>query len=70
MLAGWAKRILGSRRHEDAALWILDGNRRARRYYEAMGFAPDGESREVDWEAPLQSVLHAKALKPTGERIS
>ena len=28
-----------------ATLWVLDGSARARRFYEAAGWAPDGEER-------------------------
>ncbi|MGO8958184.1 MAG: N-acetyltransferase family protein [Streptosporangiaceae bacterium] len=31
-----------------ATLWVLDSNERARRFYEAAGFGPDGAVREDD----------------------
>jgi GNAT superfamily N-acetyltransferase len=32
----------------EALLWVLDGNERARRFYVADGWAPDGSRREED----------------------
>jgi ribosomal protein S18 acetylase RimI-like enzyme len=69
-LEGKAERILRSRGYEDAVLWVLEGNARARRFYEAMGFAPDGESREMDWGAPLRAVRYAKHLGLAGASVS
>jgi ribosomal protein S18 acetylase RimI-like enzyme len=66
--AGEAERILRSKGYEDAVLWVLEGNGRARRFYEAMGFAQDGESREMNWGAPLRAVRYAKSLGPDAER--
>jgi ribosomal protein S18 acetylase RimI-like enzyme len=69
-LAMEAERILRSRGYEDAVLWVLEGNGRARRFYEAMGFAPDGELREMNWGAPLRAVRYSKALGPAAESTS
>jgi len=33
--------------YEHLALWVLDANERARRFYHANGFAPDGTRREA-----------------------
>jgi ribosomal protein S18 acetylase RimI-like enzyme len=63
-LAEEAERILKSRGYQDAVLWVLEGNQQARRFYEAMGFALNGESRDVDWGAPLKAVRYRKALQP------
>jgi ribosomal protein S18 acetylase RimI-like enzyme len=65
-LAEEAERILKSRGYEDAVLWVLDGNQQARRFYEAMGFRLDGESKNVDWETPLKAVRYRKALHLVG----
>jgi ribosomal protein S18 acetylase RimI-like enzyme len=69
-LAMEAERILSSRGYEDAVLWVLEGNERARHFYEAMGFALDGESREMNWGAPLRAVRYAKELRPVAESVS
>jgi GNAT superfamily N-acetyltransferase len=37
--------VLGVASGPGVALWVLDGNARARRFYERAGFAPDGVSR-------------------------
>jgi ribosomal protein S18 acetylase RimI-like enzyme len=62
-LAEEAERILKSRGYEDAVLWVLEDNQQARRFYEAMGFSLDGESKTVDWGAPLKAVRYRKALQ-------
>jgi GNAT superfamily N-acetyltransferase len=36
---------LRARRATDVTLWVLDGNARARRFYEIAGFAPDGAEK-------------------------
>ena len=61
-LAEEAERMLASRGYEEAVLWVLEGNETARRFYEAMGFALDGESTEVDWGTPLKAVRYRKVL--------
>jgi ribosomal protein S18 acetylase RimI-like enzyme len=61
-LAEEAERMLKSRGYEEAVLWVLEGNQQARRFYEAMGFALDGESMEIDWGTPLKAVRYRKAL--------
>jgi ribosomal protein S18 acetylase RimI-like enzyme len=61
-LAEEAERILKSRGYEHAVLWVLEGNQRARRFYEAMGFSLDGEFKNIDWGIPLKAVRYRKAL--------
>ena len=36
---------LASLGYDEAVLWVLPGNERARRFYEATGWAPDGTER-------------------------
>lgn len=38
--------------HPSALLWVLERNTRARRFYEALGWTPDGGSRTV-WEGGI-----------------
>jgi GNAT superfamily N-acetyltransferase len=38
-----------ARRGDSARLWVLEGNRRARRFYERHGWVPDGTSRVVEF---------------------
>jgi ribosomal protein S18 acetylase RimI-like enzyme len=40
-----ARRRLREAGFDDAILWVLDGNDRARRFYEGEGWTPDGASR-------------------------
>lgn len=63
-LAEEAERLLKSRGYENAVLWVLEGNQQARRFYEAMGFSLDGESKNIDWGTPLKAVRYRKALQP------
>jgi GNAT superfamily N-acetyltransferase len=57
-----AERRLGER-NAVATLWILSGNVRARRFYEAGGWRPDGgERREPVWGATVDVVRYRKAL--------
>ena len=37
-----------SRHVRRIVLWVLEGNARARRFYEAMGWSPDGGRQEID----------------------
>ncbi|MEU7057781.1 GNAT family N-acetyltransferase [Streptomyces sp. NPDC046197] len=50
--------------HARMALWVLEENTRARRFYERAGFAADGaaESFEVDG-VPVPEVRHTKILR-------
>lgn len=41
---------LAARGVERARLWVLEGNGRARRFYERRGWRPDGTSRVVEFE--------------------
>jgi len=68
-LAEEAEKMLRSRGYEDAVLWVLEGNQQARRFYEAMGFDLDGESKKIDWGAPLKAVRYRKALQPEGDPL-
>src|SRR5207244_7698798 len=44
-LFGHAVAELARQRYQAATLWVLAGNRRARRFYEAAGWRPDGATR-------------------------
>ena len=55
-------------RHTVATLWVLDGNVRARRFYEAGGWRPDGaERRDRVWGATVDEVGYHKTLAPVTE---
>jgi GNAT superfamily N-acetyltransferase len=51
-------------RHAVATLWVLTGNTRARRFYEAAGWQPDGTARrDLVWGAVLDEVGYRKTLE-------
>ncbi len=54
--------ILRSRGCSEAVLWVFEANDAARRFYEAMGFQPDGASRTLEFGAPLIAIRYRKAL--------
>ena len=43
-------------------LWTLQGNTRARRFYERRGFVADGAQRELDLGGPVAEVRYRRAL--------
>ena len=45
-----------------ASLWVFAGNEQARRFYEAMGYSPDGASRMLVPGPPLEAVRYRKGL--------
>ena len=50
--------------HAAATLWVLTGNTRARRFYEAAGWRPDGtERRDRVLGAALDEVAYRKTLE-------
>jgi len=61
-----AENVLSRRGYTQVTLWVFAGNPRARRFYEAMGFEPDGASRELNVGAPLEAVRYRKALADGG----
>jgi GNAT superfamily N-acetyltransferase len=56
-----ALRALSQARYQQAVLWVLAGNARARRFYERAGFAPDGASNVL---AGLGGVLEVRYARP------
>jgi ribosomal protein S18 acetylase RimI-like enzyme len=61
-LCQYGERLLSLRGYLAATLWVLAGNDRARRFYEAMGFSADGASRMHDFGAVLEAVRYRRAL--------
>jgi len=62
-LLGHAERDLRENRYHVATLWVLASNERARRFYEAAGWQPDGRERTESFgEADLLEVRYRKAL--------
>ena len=57
-----AERELASR-YDEAALWVLEDNPRARRFYERAGWQPDGARKEFDrWGVAAPEVRYRKRL--------
>lgn len=48
-LMGAALDALGQAAYREAALWVLDTNQRARRFYEAGGWRTDGAAKQEPW---------------------
>ena len=45
-----------------ARLWVLEGNARARRFYERLGWSPDGTSRVVEFPPNPIDLGYAREL--------
>jgi len=66
-LFGHAVTDLAQRGYAEATLWVLEGNQRARRFYEAAGWLPDGEVRiEERPSAAFHEVRYRATLAPNG----
>jgi RimJ/RimL family protein N-acetyltransferase len=49
--------------HRMVVLWVLDGNSRAQRFYEAAGWSADGERRTIEFVGEsIPEVRYAKQL--------
>jgi ribosomal protein S18 acetylase RimI-like enzyme len=59
-LCRYGEGLLRARGFRIATLWVFAGNPRARRFYEAMGFAADGATKVLDRGAPLAAVRYRK----------
>jgi GNAT superfamily N-acetyltransferase len=54
---------LASCGYREATLWVLDSNERARRFYKAAGFDPDGAAKVDDSRGfPLHEVRYSRPL--------
>jgi len=53
-------------RFREAVLWVVDTNQRARRFYEAAGWRPDGATKTEDRPGGrLQEVRYTRTFNPT-----
>jgi RimJ/RimL family protein N-acetyltransferase len=57
-----AEELLASRGVRRIVLWVLEGNDRARRFYEAMRYAPDGATKTIEVGALLPAIRYRKDL--------
>ena len=64
LLCEHAARAAAERGHEAITLWVVKGNERACRFYERIGFAPDGGARSNTrfLAAPFDEIRYRKAL--------
>jgi ribosomal protein S18 acetylase RimI-like enzyme len=62
LLCRHGERILRSRGYRIATLWVFAGNERARRFYEAMGYEPDGAATTLSVGADLEAVRYRREL--------
>ncbi len=53
---------LRQRGYEEAILWVLAGNARARRFYEKCGFVSDGAAKAIHLGADLAEVRYRRNL--------
>jgi GNAT superfamily N-acetyltransferase len=60
LLMAEARRRLVEDGHDEAFLWVLDGNHRARAFYEREGWSPDGATRE---ENPYDIVSNVSRFR-------
>jgi ribosomal protein S18 acetylase RimI-like enzyme len=47
---------------EDLSLWVLEGNVRARRFYQSCQFLPDGKRQLLDLGGPVPEVRYLRNL--------
>lgn len=70
MLCSYGESLLSGRGYRIATLWVLAGNERARRFYEAMGYAIYGASKVLDLGTPLEVVRYRRALSTMTSDVS
>ena len=57
-----AEAMLSARGFGWIVLWVFEGNDSARRFYEAMGYTPDGATKIIEVGAPLPAVRYSRRL--------
>lgn len=50
--------------YAEAMLWVLDGNARARRFYEKGGWRPDGTERTEEWAGAIVDEVRYRRPLP------
>ncbi len=65
-----AERILRARGFGPIVLWVFEGNASARRFYEAMGYAPDAATKTAEVGGPLPAIRYRKDGPTTGALAS
>jgi GNAT superfamily N-acetyltransferase len=62
--------LLASRHYTQVVLWVFEGNRAARGFYEAVGYASDGVSKMLNPGTPLKGMRYRKRLISTEPGVS
>jgi len=62
LLCQRSEELLASWHYTQAVLWVFEGNRAARRFYEAMGYAPDGVTKMLNPGVFLKGIRYRKRL--------
>jgi GNAT superfamily N-acetyltransferase len=58
-----------ARDYDEAVLWVLEDNPRARRFYEIAGWTPDGGRKEDVWfDVTAKEVRYRKRLRTSRSR--
>lgn len=58
LIYGHAVRQLADQGRTSVALWVLEDNQRARRFYESCGMRPDGARKLLDFGRPVAEVRY------------
>ena len=58
----YAVDALKYKKYNEAIIWVLEENKRARRFYEKCGFAQDGAKKEISIGKPLCELRYAMTL--------
>ncbi|MDD5219905.1 MAG: GNAT family N-acetyltransferase, partial [Candidatus Bipolaricaulis sp.] len=61
-LCRYGESLLRAHGCRSAVLWVFAGNANARRFYEAMGYAPDGASKILEVGKPLEAIRYRRDL--------
>lgn len=69
-LCRFGEKLLMSRGHRIATLWVFRDNDQARRFYEAMGYYADGASKTLNFVVPLEAIRYRKPLGAEGSMRS
>ncbi len=64
-----AEEMLSARGFGRIVLWVFKGNDRAKRFYEAMGYTPDGATKIIEVGVPLPAIRYSRKL-PAADALS
>lgn len=63
-LQDFAEERLAAKGYAEAILWVFEANLNGRKFYEALGYALDDVSKEMERCESLPCVRYRRALKP------